>query len=259
MASSHLFHGLSGLSPDEQEFVSRFGRGPSVPVPHSTVHGAFENVVDSHPSAIAATFGGKRITYGELDAAANRLATHLIDSGLRPKERVCIVVERSIEMLVGIFAVLKAGCQYVPVDGSICSERALHHTLRDTGSRFALCLPKFEEQVRRLSEQEVSVVALGTGVEDFCSKERPGAPVSSSDGVYAIYISGILTSKRCISYADWFQGTTGQPKGVDVSHENVTNALLLQPGNLGIKVGTKVAHVMNVAFDMGESLLLQQG
>ena len=192
MESSDLFNGLTHLSLEEQILVSRFGRGSTVIAPHSTVHKAFESIVDSHSSAIAAVFGDEQITYGDLDAAANRLANYLIETGLKPKQRVCVVVQRSLEMLVGIFAVLKAGCQYVPVDGTVSSDLALRHILKDTGSRFVLCLPKLEAKVRQCSEvEDVVIVLLGQGVEDFSSKERPQIPVSSQDGIYAIYTSGM--------------------------------------------------------------------
>ncbi|CAI6341888.1 unnamed protein product [Periconia digitata] len=235
MDSSKLFQGLDALPIDQQRILSRFGRGPRVLVPHSTVHQAFESAVDTEPSAIAATFGAKSITYGELDTAANRLSNHLIDSGLQPRQRVCVVVQRSIEMLVGIFAVLKAGCQYVPVDGGVASDEAIRHIMTDTGCQFVLCLPKFEEKVKRLAVSEVVVVPLGTNVDVLASKSRPQVSVTAADGIYAIYTSG----------------STGKPKGVDVSHGNVTNALLLRPANLGIYFGTKVGQFLNVAFDMG--------
>ncbi|KAF2683283.1 acetyl-CoA synthetase-like protein [Lentithecium fluviatile CBS 122367] len=235
MASRGLFHELTGLALEHQTLISRFGRGSVVPVPHKTVHEAFESIVDAHPSTTAATHHGKTITYLELDVAANRLANHLIESGLRPKHRACLVVQRSFEMLIGILAILKAGCQYVPVDGGISSDQALQHILKDTDSHFVLCLPKFEKKVKRLAEKGVVTVLLGSDVEAFCSKDRPKVSVSPADGVYAIYTSG----------------STGAPKGVDVSHGNVTNALLLQPGSLGIGLGTRVAQVLNIAFDMG--------
>ncbi|KAF2707165.1 nonribosomal peptide synthetase 12 [Pleomassaria siparia CBS 279.74] len=235
MDSPSLFNELSGLSPEHQILVSRFGRGPSVVPPHSLMHVAFENIVDSHPEVIAARFGNKHITYGELDIAANRLANYLIQAGLTPRQRVCLVVQRSLEMLVGAFAVLKAGCQYVPIDGGVASEQALQHTLPNTEARFILCLEKLEAKVKKCCEVEIPIVVLGQGVEDSSSQERPNVPVSSKDGIYAIYTSG----------------STGKPKGVDVAHGNVTNALLLEPANLGIKLGSKVAQVLNIAFDMG--------
>ncbi|KAF2280966.1 acetyl-CoA synthetase-like protein [Westerdykella ornata] len=229
------FHGLESLPPGDQVLFSRFGRGPSLPVPHTTVHEAFEHAVDANPRAIAARFKGETITYAELDVAANRLANHLLESGLQPRQRVCLVVQRSLEMLVGIFATLKAGCQYVPIDGGVSSETALRHVLRDSGARFVLCLPKFEDTVKQHAVENTIIVALGTGVETFCSRERPNLKVLGNDGVYAIYTSG----------------STGKPKGVDVMHRNVTNTLLLEPGKLAIGPGTNVAQVLNIAFDMG--------
>ncbi|KAF1998049.1 acetyl-CoA synthetase-like protein [Amniculicola lignicola CBS 123094] len=235
MMDSHLFNGLGNLKPEDQILVSRFGRGPSIPVPYPTIHQAFEAIVNSHPNVIAAKFCGKSITYAKLDAAANRLANHLIECGLRPRQRVCLVVQRSIEMLVGIFAVLKAGCQYAPIDGGVCSDQHLQYILTDTGAKFVLCLPRFEDRVKAFCGPEVSVKSLGREVEAFCPKSRPKLAVRSGDGAYAIYTSG----------------STGRPKGVDVSHGNVTNALLLEPGRLKITVGSHVGQVLNVAFDMG--------
>lgn len=194
MEAPHLFNCLSGLSPEDQTLVSRFGHGLPIPVPYSTVHEAFESVADRNPKAIAATFGGNTITYSELDAAANQLANHLIESGLRPKQRVCLVVQRSFEMLVGIFAILKAGCQYVPIDGGVASEQALQHILQDTKAAFVLCLPKFEDKVKKYAEKDTTIVQLGKDNEAFCSNERPNISVSAKDGVYAIYTSGICVS-----------------------------------------------------------------
>jgi non-ribosomal peptide synthetase component F len=192
MGSTNIFHAISHLSPEDQILASHFGRSPAVVAPYSTVHEAFESVVDSHPLAVAARLGDNQITYGELDVAANRLANYLIEAGLRPRRRVCLVVQRSFEMLVGIFAILKAGCQYVPVDGGVSSEQALRHILKDTEARFVLCLPKFEDKIKTCSDTEIAMVVLGQGVEVFGSKERPNVPVSSEDGIYAIYTSGMF-------------------------------------------------------------------
>ncbi|KAF1953845.1 acetyl-CoA synthetase-like protein [Byssothecium circinans] len=232
---STTFQSLDGLPQEHQALISRFGRGPRVAVPYPTVHQAFQHAADAHPSAAAAKHENRTITYGELDHAANKLANHLIEIGLQPKQQVCLVVQRSIEMLVGIFAILKAGCQYVPIDGGVSSDHALQHILKDTDSQFVLCLPKFQERIKRFAEKEIVIVPLGVDVEVSASKNRPNIPVSSSDGIYVIYTSG----------------STGKPKGVDVSHGSVTNALLLQPANLGICYGTKVGQLLNVAFDMG--------
>ena len=235
MSSSFNIHPISNLSSEEQALFNQFGCGPSVPVPFSTVHEAFEHAVDTYPLSVAAKYAGSSITYAELDQKANRLANHLIGLGLEPKQRVCLVVQRSLDMLVGIFAILKAGCQYVPMDGGVVSEDALKHTMADTEATFVLCLPKFEGKVKKLARPNVRVFCLGTGAEDVCMPYRPSVSVSGTDGAYAIYTSG----------------STGRPKGVDVAHGNVTNALLIGPGRLGITTGTKVGQVLSVSFDMG--------
>lgn len=215
--------------------LSQFGTGPILPVPHHVVHEAFESIVDTYPAAIAAKFGDATITYPQLDIAANRLAHVLIDSGLKPRQRVCLVVQRSFEMLTGILAILKAGCQYVPIDGGVASEQAMRHIFRDTDARYILCLPRFSDKVRECAGGNAIILALDGDTGADARTERPRVTVTARDGAYAIYTSG----------------STGMPKGVDVSHGNVTNALTLEPAKLGIRVGSKVAQVLSIAFDMG--------
>lgn len=174
----------------DRHLLSQFGTGPKLPVPCQLVHKAFEGVVDAHPDIIAARFGRDSLTYRQLDVAANRLAHHLIDSGLRPRQRVCLVVQRSFEMLIAIFATLKAGCQYVPIDGSVASETAMQHILSDTEARFVLCLPRFWDKLQRMVGRDAIVLPLGIDTGAFYSAERPNIHVASADGAYAIYTSG---------------------------------------------------------------------
>jgi non-ribosomal peptide synthetase component F len=169
--------------------VSHFGQGPQIPIPYSTIHAAFEHIVDTHPDAIAAIHAGDSLTYLQLDLAANRLAHYLIASGLRPRQRVCLVVQRSLEMLIGLLGILKAGCQYVSIDGGVVTDTALRHVVKDTGARFILCLPRYWDRVKSLSGACVVLeVGLETGL--FYDKARPAVHVDGEDGVYAMYTSG---------------------------------------------------------------------
>ena len=181
---------MHGLSPEDQSFVSRFGRGPKCSTPHATVHEAFESVVDSHPTAVAAVFGNDSITYLQLDLAANRLAHHLISSGLHPRQKVCLVVQRSIEMLVGFLAILKAGCQYVPIDGGVASDQALQHIFQDTETQFILCLPRYWDRVKQFASQEAIVLELGMTTGAFYPPSRPNLQVTANCGLFAMYTSG---------------------------------------------------------------------
>ena len=188
--------------PMDETCLARFGHGPVLPVPHSLVHEAFESIVGSTPTAIAAKFNEDSITYEQLDIAANRLAHHLIDSGLKPRQRVCIVVQRSFEMLVGIFAVLKAGCQYVPIDGGVASEQALKHILVDTGARFILCLPRYWDKVCQLATKDAVIISLEANTGAFYSTDRPAIKIRSTDGAYAIYTSGKMLRSNATIYSN---------------------------------------------------------
>lgn len=207
MEGLSLFSNMSGLSEKDQTLVSQFGRGARLSVPHNTIHEAFESIVDAYPTVVAAVHGDRKITYHQLDLAANRLAHHLINSGLRPKQRVCLVVQRSLEMLIGIFAIMKAGCQYVPIDGGVASDQALQHIFEDTECRFILCLPRYWDKVRQFSRKEAIVLELGMDTGAFYSPLRPGIKVSPNDGIYAMYTSGkVLKAQKAFHQADLSQG-----------------------------------------------------
>lgn len=231
------FHSVESLLSEDQLLFNQFGRGPKVDIPFNLVHQAFEYNVDNYPDTIAARrHDGKSICYRELDAWANVLGNKLIDHGLRPGDRVCIVVSRSLEMLAGLLAVLKAGGQYIPLDGGIVSEDSLRHILKDTGAKIVLCLGKFRSKVDQfLPTPYVRVLELDTDKNLWVGDERrPNVNIDGSYGCYVIYTSG----------------TTGKPKGVDVRHRNVTNVLLVGPAKLGIKPGKNVSQVLNISFDM---------
>ena len=196
MASFDGFQCISALSTKDQKLFTRFASGAPAVVPHVIVHEAFECQVDERPTLIAAQYDGKTITYGDLDVQANRLANYLIESGLRPKQRVCLVVKRSFEMLAGALAILKAGCQYVPLDGGVVSQEALHHTLRDTDADFVLALPEFKSKIERCARQDVHIVCLGTNQDVAAASHRPAVPISATDGAYAIYTSGEIKCKN---------------------------------------------------------------
>ncbi len=110
--------------------------------------------------------------------------------GLEPRQRVCLVVQRSLPMTVAILAILKAGCQYVPLDGQVTAETALCHIMKDTKAPFILCLEKFYSKIQRLAEPTTKIVVLDSFLEEPASTMRPDLHVSQSDGAYAIYTSG---------------------------------------------------------------------
>ncbi|KAM7189912.1 putative Nonribosomal peptide synthetase [Naviculisporaceae sp. PSN 640] len=238
------FHSLESLSPEDSRLFNLFGRGEIIEPPYTLIHHAFEAIASAYPELEAVRqHDGATITYGQLDQQANILANHLRTShGLSTGGRAVLVVSRSIEMVVFILAVLKAGGQYVPVDGGVAPVETLAHQITDSGASIVLCLPahkaKVQQSILSAKAASVSIVSLDDSdplwASDDADTRNPRADVKPTDGAYVIYTSG----------------TTGKPKGVDVTHSGATHMLLAGPARLGITVGKKVAQQLNVAFDM---------
>ena len=238
------FHSISNLSVEDQHFFNLYGRGATVNIPHGVVHHAFEEIASKHPEVTAVRHHDETtIIYGELERQANTLANELITThSLRKGDKVLLVYSRSIEMVVFILAVLKAGGQYIPLDGGVTPEATLSYTILNSGASLVLCLPKFRAKVEQCipTERQGEVKLLDLDRRRLQSRgnaTRPIVPVTPDDGAYIIYTSG----------------TTGKPKGVDVSHGGITNAMLVNPSKLGITIGTNVIQQLNVGFDLGKN------
>lgn len=123
------FHSLSSLPPEDQVLFNQYGRGPTAPIPYQTIPEAFEAIVSSHPSATAVRecFGPERsVTYAELEWRSNIVANTLTQQyGVGRGQRVVCVFSRCIEMCAIILGVLKAGAQYVPIDGAVMVDDSL--------------------------------------------------------------------------------------------------------------------------------------
>lgn len=238
--------------------MMRFAQGPSKDINHKIVHEAFRKIAAENPLAVAVEHNELRITYGELDSASTNLCRNLLRLGLRPRDRVILLVQRSIPMTVAILAVLKSGCQYIPLDGGVASDDALAHILSDTKASFALCLEKFSQRARQFAPSKTQVISLEDPRLQTAVNLEEGheITVSPDDGAYIIYTSGesgslyvyMLETVRSANDI----GSTGKPKGVDVTHRNVTNLLTIAPGNLDIKPGRRVAQILSISFDMGK-------
>jgi D-alanine--poly(phosphoribitol) ligase subunit 1 len=229
---------LDHLLDNDQRLFSQFGWGPAAEVPHSRIHHAFEAWAARSPDAIAAEHLGETITYGELNRQANRLAARLAARGVRPGDSVALFVHRSIPMLVGLLAALKAGAAYVPQDVRIAPENQLRAIVETASARVILTLSEYRDAVpmsngrTRIAIDAVMDEPFGSGLEHDVF--QPTEPVSPDHGCYVLFTSG----------------TTGRPNGVTITHRNVCNLLLTEPGNLGIRPGWRVGQILNIAFDL---------
>lgn len=111
------------------------------------MHQAFEHHATTYPSSVAVEHGADTITYAELHARSNRLAVTLRRKGVQPGSRVCILGSRGINLITGILGVVKAGGQYVPLDGGIVTDATLQYVLKDSEATMALTLRAFEHRI----------------------------------------------------------------------------------------------------------------
>ena len=168
------------------------------------VHQLFEARAERNPQAVAVLFEEERLTYGELNERANRLAHYLQELGVGPEVRVSILLDRSVEMVVAILSILKAGGAYVPLDPAYPPAR-LAFMLND--ARAPVLLTR-QSLVEGLPEHGARVVCLETVERETIARgcvANPASAVRAENLAYVIYTSG----------------STGQPKGVLVSHAHV--------------------------------------
>jgi D-alanine--poly(phosphoribitol) ligase subunit 1 len=228
---------LAHLPPRERRLFWRFGVGPSAAPSHTRIHQAFEAWAARTPDAVAAEHLGARITYAQLDREANRLAALLASRGVRPGDNVALFAERSIPMLVGLLATLKAGAAYVPQDVRICPPAQLRHVVATASTNVVLTLSRFAHAVpvpegrHLIAIDAVMAEPLAPGAH---TTFEPAGTISADSGCYVLFTSG----------------TTGRPNGVVVTHRNVCNVLLTEPGGLGIRPGWRVGQILNIGFDM---------
>ncbi|MCB0041395.1 MAG: amino acid adenylation domain-containing protein [Caldilinea sp.] len=226
---------MRGLTPADQQIFERFGQGPIVDLPYTRIHHAFEVRATANPHAVAAQHLGQSITYGELDAQANRLARILADHGVSNGDAVALFLHRSIPMLVGILATLKVGAAYVPQHVGVAPETQLRHIIDAASTRVILTLASLRDLVP-VPDDHVCI-AIDDVMQQPLSGITPYVPAGE-----------IGRDDRC--FILFTSGTTGNPNGVQVTHGNVCNILLTAPGNLGMRPGLKVAQILSIAFDM---------
>jgi len=170
------------------------------------VHQLFQAQAERKPDASAVIFKDQTISYSELNRRANQLAWKLINLNVALNEPVGICAERSIETIVAILAVLKAGGACLPLDPDYPKDR-LAFMLQDGGVQFLLLEQRFHD---RLPETLAQVIELDSSSASREPTHDPSVPASSNDLAYVIYTSG----------------STGKPKGVEVPHRGIVRLLI---------------------------------
>lgn len=183
-----------------------FESGPTITIPFPTAHSAFEHHAALDPSAPALRQLSQSLSYGETNNAANLLATRLRrDFNVRPGSRVTLVLRRSVQMVVAILAVLKAGGQYVPLDGNVVTEGTLEHVIGDTESAVVLAMTQHVEKAEKCAKgRPVLDLEKAMSEDEGMVGVKPEELATGEDGVYCVYTSGKLSIFLLVKFGlDW--------------------------------------------------------
>ncbi|HEU0054674.1 MAG TPA: amino acid adenylation domain-containing protein, partial [Longimicrobium sp.] len=223
---------LAMLSAEERaRVVDEWNRTDAGIPAESCVHALVEARVERAPDAVAVVFDGGRLTYGELNARANRLAHHLRALGVGPEVRVALGMGRSPHLVEAELAVLKCGGVYVPLDPEHPDER-LRGMLEDSAPAALLSTRALAERFGFLS---IPVLAVDAEAPAWASLPDTNPVV------------GGLTPDH-LAYVMYTSGSTGRPKGVMVSHRSILR-LVVDNGYADFGPDDRVAFAANPAFD----------
>ncbi|MFE9635254.1 amino acid adenylation domain-containing protein [Streptomyces sp. NPDC006463] len=233
---------LDVLSPAERRRILGEWNDSTREITPATLPELFRARVAQDPDAPALLFQDTTVSYGELDARANRLARRLIELGVGPEQFVAVSVPRSVELITALWAVIKAGAGYLPLDPEYPVDRLAfmvedaRPTLLITTEATAGLLGDTAGDVPRLVLDDPLTVSALPAYDggDITDSERL-APLTTAHPMYVIYTSG----------------STGRPKGVVVPHHGLASLVATQADAVQAGPGSRVLQFASVSFDAG--------
>ena len=209
--------------------------GPSIKLPDALAHEVFEDHARARPDAIAAVHGSRQLTYGELNARANRLARALLERGLAPERVVGVVTERNLDWMTAVLAIVKAGGAYLPIEPHFPADR-IARMLSRAGCRLVLTERGSTVMLAQAlaSRSGVEQLLIETALEEGHSDTAPGIAVRPNQLAYIYFTSG----------------STGEPKGAMCEHAGFLNHLFAKIDDLQIDEQTVVAQTAPQCFDI---------
>jgi amino acid adenylation domain-containing protein len=212
--------------------------GPALPPPAPpahTVHGLFEAQARRTPLAEALHFAGRSITYAELDARAARLALYLRSLGVPPRSLVGVWLERSLDMVVALLAVLKAGAAYVPLDPAFPRDR-IDFMMSDASLAAVLTTGALADTLAARAPVAVALDRDAARIDAQPADRLEAPPDGAMD--------------RTLAYVIYTSGSTGRPKGVMIEHAAVVNFLRSMHAEPGIAAFDRWVSVTTLSFDI---------
>jgi amino acid adenylation domain-containing protein/thioester reductase-like protein len=220
------------VGAEERDELLAWGRGPSdAATAVEPIHALLEAQVDRTPDAIAVTWDGGALSFRQLDGKANQLARYLVACGVRRDTPVCVHVDRSPEMVVALWGILKAGGTYVPLDAAYPPER-LAHVLQHTQAAILLTQAALLPGVPAANLRAICLDTDWPLVAEE-SEERLNLAVDPDQLAYVIFTSG----------------STGSPKGVMIEHRSLVHYTRAAAAAYRIAPGDRVLQFASISFD----------
>ncbi|MDB9316589.1 amino acid adenylation domain-containing protein [Nodularia spumigena] len=219
------------LTQQEYESIQQWNQTEAY-YPLESIHQQFVAQVERTPDNIAVVFEDKQLTYKELNQRANQLAHYLQTLGVQPEIPVGIYIERSLEMVIGILGILKAGGCYLPLDPAYTVSR-LTYIIDATNISVLLTQSSLLD---KLPNYDGKILALDTDLQEISqtSENNPTTLVNPDNAIYIIYTSG----------------STGTPKGVINNHRGVSNRLYWMQQQYNLEIGEPVLQKTPFSFDV---------
>jgi amino acid adenylation domain-containing protein/non-ribosomal peptide synthase protein (TIGR01720 family) len=229
---------LAPLPPGERALVVDSFNDTAEPLPTAgrCLHQLFEEQADRTPEATAVVADGVALTYGDVEARANRLARYLIDLGVEVETSVGICVERGVDMVVAILAVLKAGGAYLPLDPDYPADR-LGFMVEDTAAPVVLTQQRLAGRL----------AGAGSGGRIVCLDDTDEARRIAA---YGATRPRTAVTPDHLSYSIYTSGSTGRPKGALIRHGGIVNYVGWMTATFPLTAGDKVLQLAGMSFDI---------
>jgi amino acid adenylation domain-containing protein len=222
---------ISELSSKRRLDPSRPAATTAAPADVRSFNELFAAAVKTHLKKPAASFNDKRLNYEQLFAKSNQLASFLSEKQISAGDIVAVSIDRSLELLTSLIAILKIGATYVPLDPGYPQER-LEFMLEDSKAKCILISDKYKNRFEAIST-EIVIDEIWEQLDSITDSE-PELLLSSDDLAYILYTSG----------------STGKPKGVRISHGNLSNFLLSMESKPGICENDRLLAITTISFDI---------
>ena len=223
-----LINNIEIVTPEErtqilQDFNNTFALYPKV----KTIIDLFEEQVEKTPDKVAVVFEDQKLTYTELNKKANSLGNYLRSLGIEKREVVSFFLDKSLESIISILAILKCGCTYMPIDIDYPLER-IQYMIDDSNSKLILTSPDLKDRLKNIP----NTICLNIDNIEIYNDNNINISVDFDDLAYIMYTSG----------------STGQPKGVMVTNRNVVR-LVKNTNYLTFEENDRILQTGSIVFD----------